>query len=206
MTISRTGFMRCKGGRPLLAVLAASAVAVAGCGGGGNSAPTPDRTTADTPIKPTPRPAPDNVGTGRLRNTRFAVKPIVEVRVCRARDRRKCFPFTYTIFARLTRKIPGRGSDIAFADFDIGGGQSIDPTGRLRRPRSCFSQALYTNSPAIAGLPHKVGEPITVTLEAFNAEGDLIGSLTTNVRLSKPEPRRRGNDYSPRASELAVGC
>jgi hypothetical protein len=179
-------------------------IGVAACGGGED--PAPDTATRETGDTKSRREARAPWSRGALRDVRFAVKPIVEVEVCRSRDWRKCFPVTYTAYARLTRKIPGRGSDIASVEFYVGGGLPIDPIGRLRRPRSCFSQSLYTNSPALAGIPYRVGARITLTFEAFNAQGDRIGSLATNVRLSKPEPPRRGDDISPPASEAAVGC
>jgi hypothetical protein len=157
-------------------------------------------------------PARDNVGTGALRNNRFAVDPVVNVFICREGPR-ECPFASYAIFARLTRDIPLWSTGTLVAGFEVSGLEKgatppppADPPGRQGRPRRCFQDGVATDNPQDHRIPTKVGARVRVTLKTYDREGKTTGTLWTVVRLSPPEPRRAPDDYSPLAAERAVGC
>jgi hypothetical protein len=154
----------------------------------------------------------DNVGTGRLRNNRFAVDPVVLLYICHEGPR-ECPLAGYAIFARLTRDIPLWSSGKLVAAFEVRGLQKGatspprgDPPGRQGKRHRCFQDGVATDHPKDHRIPTTVGARVRVTLKAYDRRGKTTGTLWTVVRLSPPEPPRAPNDYSPSAAERAIGC
>ena len=153
----------------------------------------PDKPNTQAALQPPPLPKHDNVGTGRLAHTRFAVPPVVSVIVC-TKGGRKCLYLNYAVFARLTRDIPRRSSGLIAANFDVNGLDNGDPIGRMSKPRFCFQQTVATDY-AEPAYPTRVGARVVVTLTSYDKHGDADGTLATAVHLSPPKQQR-----------TAVGC
>src|SRR4051812_10654128 len=182
--------------------------AVVGCGD--HPAAIPDRAGTDTVIAPTPPPRHDNVGTGRLRGTRFAVPPVVSIYPChhpvKPRRARDCNAATYAVFVRLTRDIPRRPSEMIAARFDVDGLDEGGPIGRQSRPKFCFEQSLGSSGYQSAGVPTRPGARVTLTLTAYDHHGRPDGELATSVRLRLGRHHHSANDISPLSEQSAVGC
>jgi hypothetical protein len=205
--------MKTDAGRTGLAMAGAllAALTVSACGE--HPAATPDRPNTQTTVPATPPPQRNNVGTGLLRNTRFAVAPAVSVYPCprpvrhprpRSHD---CSFASYVVFARLTRDVPRRPSGMIAARFDVDGLSDGDPIGRASKPDFCFEQGLGTTGYQAVGVPTEPGARVTLTLTAFDRRGKPNGELATSVRLRRGERRRSAHDHSPPPDEQeAIGC
>src|SRR3954465_15822217 len=96
------------------AVVAVCVLTGCGSGGtktGGDGAPSGAPRVGTAAMNPERYP-----GSGRLRDTRFAVLPIVTVKRCVAR-RHPCVGAAYTVYARLNRDVPRRANGAIAARF-----------------------------------------------------------------------------------------
>lgn len=185
---------RCRGVADRLAallVVLCLSVGAAGCGGAAPRDPT--KTVA-------PHRSAENVGTGALRGTRFAVPPVVTVTV----DPNNPSIAGYTVYVRLNRDLQRRRSGLIAAEFGVDDARSEDPVGRAsRRHPNCFQAGVaippFSNAPATAGAKVRVG---IFSLDGHNSPS---GHLTMTVKLKLAE-RRAANDYSRDPNLAVIGC
>jgi hypothetical protein len=165
----------------------------------------------------------DNVGTGSLRGTHFAVPPLVELSLCHEGPD-ECSLVNMPVWLRLTRNVAkirrdgkvvanvtvsGAGSDALPADYDI----LMRLYGLNDKPvPGCFRETSGTDDPKRIGLPAKIGARVRVTLTEYNRYGidsrkaRAIGSLSTVVRLHRPYSRPAANDYGLPKQQTTIGC
>jgi hypothetical protein len=143
----------------------------------------------------------ENVGTGRLKGTRFVVPPIVVV----GADRRYPVYVGYDIYAHLSRDIPRRPSGLIAAVFEINDVLGGDPIGRVSRPGHCFGQSMLADHNLYRSLPLTKGEEVRVTLTSLDAHGQADGELSMTVKL-RAAPHRAANDISPLPFPREIGC
>jgi len=170
-------------------LVALTLLVVVGCGGGTDAATSTSRTT---PVASKPA---DNVGSGALSSTRFAVPPIVTF----LRDGKVG---GYAVYARFNRDVPRRPDGRIRARFQVAGIDGYDQMFATAKRRHCFSGGIQFN---IADAPHQVGERVEVVLNSLDANGNVTGTLATTARLIR-KPKRSPRDYSPDPLPGKLGC
>jgi len=203
------------------------AATVGGCGADARRPPGSTAAAGDVTSSADRRKQPDDVGTGRLRGTKFAVDPVVWPGRCSGAECPREFR-GYQVELRTTRSLPRRrvglpdveSSIAAFVDVD--GVRGFDPIGRSSRRRPCYSQAVSVDEratwPPDAGTDERAGirlpQPggmVRVSLSSYRGtiglrDFKVDGRLSTLVRIRPAEPVTAADDYSGSNAQRAVGC
>ena len=141
-------------------------------------------------------------GTGRLRNTHFAVRPVV---MFGSNADENGSYHGYSVYARLTRDLPRRKNGMVAADFSVNGVGAVgDPVVRFSAPLHCFLQSSIVSEEDVPKIPLRPRARVTVTVTSTGLGGRPTGTLSTTTR-TRPGMKSGPHDFT-NPFEEAIGC